>query len=237
MRTMSKHMAVLALWAFSQTAVQAALSEYQGSASLTYTLSSVSGGDPSLLAVTLDFESDVANSYKSLSGDGQVTVSYPYPPPPPIEFEVGQSATALFSARGEVNNGEVTAQHVGLFRLALANTSSADTYQVSFGLDFSLSASATGQGAESQVSLEYFLEDPNTKYIQAYAHYLVGPNDLISDGDTWLLTLAPGEERVLTAQAGIYGNLQAVPLPAAAWLFLTAGAAILGLARRVRQIP
>lgn len=235
----------LSCLALAAPAAEAALSSYDGSATLTYTINSIvnttNPGDLSGLNITGSFENVVGSSFAILGGDGSAASS---------SLDFGPAAVSspfsyTFSTFGDVNNGTVTASHLGSFWLNFASLGS-DSYAISVTLDYQLNAAASGQAADNAVHLDYF----NLDHTGSNDYTFSGLGDVLAvagmaptDSTTassgvFNFTLAGGAGAwaALVGDVTISGNLEAtaVPLPPAIWAFL-AGCATLFRARSTRQ--
>lgn len=156
----------------------------------------------------------------------------------------GSSFGQSFGASGNVSNNNATAYFLAtqgpqsildpsLANLFLKNNSATDTYQIDITLDYSLSANASGDFANTDISLEYYslnsLEFSGFDF--AYASAFLSPyGETRSNSVLLSLILAPGAMEALYTDVTINGYIEAaaspVPLPAAVWMFLSALIAI-----------
>jgi hypothetical protein len=230
-----------ALTAFSvYTPSVAAVTYCEGFATLTYTIDSIANiTDPnSEVGPTVlgTFEQlGEPDSFVFTTGDGTVTALNPSAGP--LALNVGDTFSYTFSTSGEVNNGTVDAMHAGRFALNLDNPGP-DDFQVGVTLDYQLSATVGGQSAASTVGLDYFNHDgTHAGGGSAFAQIPLFPTYEVS-GTSGLLAfaLSSGGSASLSADVTISGNLEAVPVPAAVWLF---GSAIcgFGLLKRRSRLP
>ena len=171
------------------------------------------------LAITGLFEQ--ANSYNGIiNGDGSVAAVFPAGSPTVTD---GNYAFDLFSASGHAANGEVTgSSYTGWYSLGFTNQNSL-TRSISLTLNYALVASASGQFADSSVSLDYYMDsDPS---VNVFLNASVFGQAKAADNGSKAITfnLDPGETKTFYSDVTINGNVLAspVPLPAAVWLFLT----------------
>lgn len=218
-----------------------ASSELTSFATVTFTIDSINNLttpgliSPSDFGIFADFEQDNA-SYVNLSGDAAINDNNPaqFGSVPLI---TGTQFSHTFSITGSVNNGTFESYHLGLYGLSLLNSGLSDTYAVDLSFSYLLSASATGQNADTDVNIDYFSdEDPafvGSDYVN-HANIFGFPVTTATNAKGFSMTLAPGEAGYYLADVVIKGNLMAapVPLPAAAWSFLAGLLGILGLKRR-----
>ncbi|NOT10789.1 MAG: hypothetical protein HOP23_02980 [Methylococcaceae bacterium] len=151
----------------------------------------------------------------------------------------GNTFSQTFGASGSVSNDNATAYFLAtrdpllsgdpsLANLFLRNNSLTDSYQLGITLDYTLSASASGDVANTDVSLDYYsLNSPSFEgFALAAASAFIAPFGETTSNSVFLsLTLNPGDFEALSADVTINGYIQAaspVPLPAAFWLFFSA---------------
>ncbi len=204
----------------------AALSEYRASAELSYALTAIEGGDPSGLSAVLRFEPLYSHVY--LEGDGTVRADNPSVS---VSLGLGEPVLHTFAASGEVNDGRVDARHAGRYVLDLANSSS-EVYTVELAWSYRLSAQALAQGASSAssiVSLDYWQENYSFFDYDLVFADVIQAEAVREGGKPLAFTLPPGANLAFYASLVIESNLEAmpVPVPAALWLF---GGVLLGWA-------
>lgn len=203
-----------------------ASSSFQSQAILTFTINQITNddnpGSTAGLNISASFEQTQADS--SITGDGIVNDSNPSYGPTPL---VGTSFPHTYIVGGNVDNGSVDSSHIGLSGLSFSNTG-ADHYYIEVTLNYELSATTTGEYADSTVSLDYFNTDFSFSGFDSINASIFGtPSDSVSGASpVYSFILNPGDSQSFSGQVGITGALQAsgtvVPIPAAAWLFLSA---------------
>lgn len=166
----------------------------------------------------------------------------------------GSSFSQSFGASGNVSNNNATAYFLAardpqsildpnLANLFLRNNSLTDSYQIDIALDYSLSANAGGDFANTDISLEYYSLNSVefSGFDIAYASAFLSPyGETRSNSVLLSLILAPGAIEALYTDVTINGYIEAsaspVPLPAAVWMFLSALMAI-RLSMRRGSVP
>jgi hypothetical protein len=96
-------------------------------------------------------------------------------------------------------------------------------------LNYQLSAAASGQFADSNINMDYYLGSDVPVNVALNASVFDQANAAKNSFDTIVFNLDPGSSMTFHSDVTIDGNLSAspVPLPAAAWSFL-AGLLVLG---------
>ncbi len=228
-----------------------AAANFSSYASVTYTIDSLSNltnaGVFSGLDIGGSFILAPSGVSQYITGTGSVTASAFDAVTTAITAAVGSSYTRTFQLDGSASNhGFVFSNYLAYFDTAFNNLSTTDTYTVGLTLSYALSASATGDEALTDVTVNYFAEHYNAALDMTAdptfsgADY-AGTNQSLStaallNSQAFNFTLAPGEFEALYASAGVTGTLQAspVPLPSAVWLFASALLAIPGLKKATR---
>jgi len=218
-----------------------ASSELASSAKITFTIDNISNlTQPGLinpvdLGIFGSFEQD-GSSYAYLNGDASINDNNP------SELSQFSSLPELifshtFAINGSANDGSLESYHLGFYGLSLYNNGLTDTYTVDLGFSYLLSASAAGQNADTDVSIDYFSDEDlsfvGSDYV-THSNIFGFPVSTANNSGTFSITLAPGAAGFYLADVVINGNLTAapVPLPAAAWLFLAGLLGILGVKKR-----
>ena len=211
--------------AISAPNAEAALSSYTGSATLSYTIDSIinltNPGDLSNLQMDATFEQlGAPYSIELVTGDGKVTANSPG-----VGIQTVSSPYAFtFSTSGDVNNGTVNASNLGSFWLGFTNLGT-DSYQIGVTLNYGLNATASGQGADSTVHLDYYNQDSSFSGFDDALAFSGFPPAATQSGSSgaFLFTLAGAGSEFLAGDVTISGNLEAtaVPLPPAIWFFLS----------------
>jgi len=202
---------------------EAALSTYSGSATLTYTINSITNttnpGNLGDLVVTGFFEQQGGPaSHVITSGDGAVNAANAAFPSAPVTSPWSHS----FTTSGSVTDGVVDASHLGWFSLDFANQGT-DLFNISVTLTYQLDANAAGESAASLVHLDYFNTSASFSGSADAVASSIAQNVASTPGTSAVFNFslaALGTESLLS-DVTITGNLQAsaVPLPAAVWLF------------------
>ena len=217
---------------FTANTAQAANSQFLSSANVVFSINNIINlTNPGFvsedeLAIVSFFEQD-SNSTAFLSGDAVISAENSPISGESMSLLPGSIFSKTFSVNAGVNNGAVDSNHLGYFGLALINSpESLDEYQIDFELSYSLSSYANGQYADTGVTIEYFSEEDNLFYGSDYiTHSSIFGTPGISANNTssFSIVLTPGSAAFYLADVVITGNLTAapVPLPAAAWLFLS----------------
>jgi hypothetical protein len=228
-----------------------AAANFSSYATVTYTIDSLSNltnaGDFSGLDIGGSFVLAPNGVSQYITGTGSVTASAFDAEPTAITAAVGSSYTRTFQLDGSAsNNGFVFTNYLAYFDTAFSNLSATDSYNVGLTLSYTLSASATGDEALTDVVVNYSAEHYNAAFDMTadptfFGADYAGTNQSLStafllNSQAFNFTLAPGEFEALYASAGINGTLQAspVPLPSAVWLFASALLAIPGLKKATK---
>jgi len=210
-----------------------ASSAFTSYATLTYTINSivnnVTPGDLSALVITGSFEQSVADSV--LTGDGAISDTNPNVGPLTI---VGNTFSNTFAVNGSVSNGTVASHHLGNYVLSFVNNGT-DDYSINVTLAYTLSADASGEGADSDVTLDYFNADYSFSGYNAVNASVFGtPTNSVTDSAIYSFALPGSSYQNYSADVVINGTLQAtaVPIPAASWLFISSLAGLIALGKR-----
>ncbi|CAD6878247.1 hypothetical protein [Methylomonas albis] len=223
-----------------------AAASYSSSAAVGYSITVLNStnptaGDNTGLAILGTYlqPSDDGSFYAAVSGDGQ----YQAHSPSPAAVAVTSIFNGTFTANGSAALGSVDSLHTGLFGLEFSN-SGPYSYNLAVNLDYALQASAYGEFADSSISFDYWDEAGSISGFDyasaaAFTGYL-DDQQSASNTVTWYFTLAAGATEQLYAQVGIQSHLESadaspVPLPGAAWLFLTSMMTGLALLDRRKQ--
>lgn len=171
------------------------------------------------LAITGLFEQ--ASSYNGIiNGDGSVAAVFPAGLP---TVTGSNYAFDLFSVSGHAANGEVAgSSYTGWYSLGFTNQS-LSAMSVSLTLNYALAAIASGQYADSSVSLDYFINNDPSANVFLNASVLGQPKAEDNGSKVITFNLDPGTTQTFHSDVTINGNVSAspVPLPAALWLFLS----------------
>ncbi|MDD2738903.1 MAG: hypothetical protein PHR94_08205 [Methylomonas lenta] len=219
-----------------------ASSEFGSSAAIGFSIEGISndtdvsglGVITSDLGISGSFGQDIP--YDILTGDASINDLNPdeFSEIPPL---VGNSYEHTFSIFGSVNNGSAESYHLGLYGFTLFNLSTIDTYTFNLGFSYLLSASASGENSDTDVSIDYYSdEDLSFTGFDYLYHSSVfgGPVPDVGNSGLFAITLAPGEAAFYLADVSITGNLMAtpVPLPGAVWFFVSGMFGVFGLKKR-----
>jgi len=171
------------------------------------------------LAITGLFEQ--ASSYNGIiNGDGSVAAVFPAGLP---TVTGSNYAFDLFSVSGHAANGDVSgSSYTGWYSLGFTNQS-LSAMSVSLTLNYALAAIASGQYADSSVSLDYFINNDPSANVFLNASVLGQPKAEDNGSKVITFNLDPGTTQTFHSDVTINGNVSAspVPLPAALWLFLS----------------
>jgi hypothetical protein len=215
-----------------------AASSFNSSSEVSFTLMGIANltnsGDLSNLDVSGAFSLDTSSSITSnsiLLNYNSTSLANP--------VAAGDGFSQSFGVSGSVSNTNATAYFLAardpqaaldpnLANLFLRNNSLTDVYQIDIALDYSLTANASGDFANTDISLDYYsLNTPAfSGFDYAYASAFLSPyGETISNSAFLSLILAPGEMDALFTDVTINGYIEAsaspVPLPPAIWPFLT----------------
>jgi hypothetical protein len=165
----------------------------------------------------------------TISGDGSVTTIFPNRSP--VVTTSGDYKFDSFSAQGNASNGDVFGSiYTGWYSLDFTNQS-LSAMTVSLTLNYQLLATASGQFADSNINMDYYMGSDVPVNVAVNASVFDQENATKNSFDTIVFNLNPGSSMTFHSDVTIDGNLSAspVPLPAAAWLFLLG---LLVMARR-----
>jgi hypothetical protein len=157
-----------------------------------------------------------------ISGDG--TIAAIFPAGTPVVTTSGDYVFDPFSAQGNASNGDIFGSiFTGWYSFNFTNQS-LSAMTVSLTLNYQLSAAASGQFADSNVNLDYYLENDVPVNVALNASVFDQANAAINGLDSVVFNLDPGSSKTFHSDITIDGNLSAtpspVPLPAASWSFL-----------------
>jgi len=220
-----------------------ASASYDSRVSLSYSItvldsSNPTGGDHTGLNILGTYlqPSDDSSFYAAVSGDGQYLAHSPNP----AAVAVAGSFNGTFTTTASAVLGSIDSLHTGLFGLEFSN-SGPYGYSLAVNLNYALQASVHGEYANSSIFFDYWdgagsLSGFDYVSAAAFTGYL-DDQQSATNTVTWHFTLAAGATQQLYAQAGIQSHLESadaspVPLPGAAWLFLSGMMASLALTGR-----
>lgn len=220
---------------------QAQSANFSGSATITYTITSIANldnpGDHAALDISGLFELAPPPDYSViLSGDGTLNNQTPNLGP----ISVGNSFSHTFSINGHANDGSVDSSHLGLFSLILSNGAN-DSFNIGVKMDYLLNATVQGDYANSEVSMEYLDSGDNFSGSDFVAANFAGDNTS-KTGSTGILNFALGPSgsasgsQELWTDVRIAGYVQAspVPLPASCYMLLSGLAGIFSFSKSRR---
>jgi hypothetical protein len=174
---------------------------------------------PSDLLINGSFQQALADN-GMISGDGSVAAIFPAGLP---TVTGGNYVFDLFSVSGHATNGEVAgSSYTGWYNLGFTNQS-LSAMSVSLTLNYALAAAASGQFADTNVSLDYYMNNDPSVNVFLNASVFGQANAANNDAKVITFNLDPGSTQTFHSDVTINGNVSAspVPLPAAVWLFLT----------------
>jgi hypothetical protein len=178
-----------------------ASSELTGSATISFSIDNISNlTNPGFisnddLAIFGSFEQD-SSSYAYLNGDAVINQDNPVVSGA-LPLLSGAFFTHTFSINGQAHNGSMESYHLGLYGLGLSNAeSSSGTYKIDLSFAYSLLASAAGQYADTDVSIEYFSDEDaafnGSDYVN-HANIFGFPLAAASNSGGFSIILAPGQ--------------------------------------------
>ena len=207
-----------------------ASSTFSSNATVTYT---ITGNVSGVQIQGLFKQAAPPDYYVATSGDGTVTANNP--DVGPIVIGGSNSFSNNFAVSGSVNNGTVTSHHQGNFDVKFTNTDTV-SHLINVKLDYQLNAAASGEFADSNVTVDYFNGNNSFTGQDAVNASVFALANVSKSGSSGLFnfTLAPNVSEHLYAYLTINGNLEAaqVPVPGAFWLFASAMAGMGVIGRR-----
>jgi hypothetical protein len=214
---------------------------YDSSATILYTLNSVSNTNPgnpndlSTLSITAAFQqlTDTADFYAYTTGDGAYLSNTP---DIPATLLTANSFNSTFAVSGDsANYGAIQTENSGLFSLNFTDTGT-DSYTIDVTLSYVLTAIAQGLYANSAIFLDYWDSNNNLSgadYIGAGTYPGYSNDNENQPGNAELVfTLTPGSTNSFYAQVAISSVLDTtsnsattLPIPSGSGLFLSGLAA------------
>ncbi len=230
------------LIALSAISIQSAhaISTYSNTATYSFTISAVNANSNSnslahlaigdaiddgteIFTSTLDFLPEFASASSTQLSTLEDFSSY------------GASYSQTYQAGDSILNGSAASEYLGEYIQTFANKSSdaLDVYDITFDYSYTIESNATGQNADSEISIalsdySYVLDYSDL----AHASTAESSNKTASGNGSFSFSLNPGEFNILLVETSMTGNLEAVapvPVPAAFWLFGSALMAIPGI--------
>lgn len=205
-----------------------ALSSFNSSAAVTYTLNSINNltnsGSVAGLTITGAYDLDAFSTSEFFTGDGTASASPLATGPNVLTAVAGSSFTETMLASGNAGIGSVDAFYLGLFGLNFDNTST-DTFQISVQLDYALSTNSNGENAASDIILDYYneLDDfGGFDSVAAATPFTLSDSSSANPSVIYSFTLNGNSFDALYVDAAFSGTLISttpVPVPAALWLF------------------
>lgn len=202
-----------------------AVSSFDNSATLTYTINSIvnmdNPGDLSGLTINGFFELDDSQTETEYTGNGTSSISHSdwyYGP------AVGNVFSKTFSLSGSVGNGDVFSNYFFFFDLEFVNASN-DSFAIDVDFAYTLSVNTVGENAANEIYLDYGELLTNDAFFRDISAFATG-SDQVTESHTFSFTLGAFEEQLIWADVMQRGTVSAVPVPAAIWLF---GSALFGL--------
>lgn len=219
----------------------AANATFNSSASLTYSIVSITNlshaNQLDGLTISASFTqaeivpyetAGFTDSFVKNSGDGSVIANNPDVSLSPL---AGSLFAHEFAVSGHAGNGSVESHHFGTYSLGFENLTT-DSYSIVVSLAYQLNPTASGQLADSHVSIDWY-----SSYSANWGSYFVAAGgDPVGDPGPvqFSFTLGANASETVNADVAINANLAAspVPLPAAVWTFLAGLLGVLGAKKR-----
>ncbi|WP_431065112.1 hypothetical protein [Methylotuvimicrobium sp.] len=202
-----------------------AVSSFESSATLTYTINSIvnldNPGDLAGLTVNGSFELEDSQTYTEYTGNGTSSISHSDWYYGPVD---GNVFSKTFSLSGSVGNGDVTSNYLVFFDLEFINASN-DSFAIDVDFAYDLSVKTVGEDVFAEMFLDYGEELTNEYFSEDLSMFETG-TDQLTGSHKFLFTLGAFEDQLILADVNQFGTASAVPLPAAIWLF---GSALFGL--------
>ncbi len=202
-----------------------AVSSFDSSATLTYTINSIvnldNPGDLSGLTVNGVFELDDSQTETEYTGNGTSSISHSdwY-----YGLVDGNVFSKTFSLSGFAGNGDATANYMTFFDLEFINNSN-HSFAIDVDFAYTLSVNTVGEDVFSEIFLDYGDVLTNQYFFKDLSVFATG-GDQLTGLHKFLFTLGAFEEQLILADVRHSGTVSAVPVPAAIWMF---GSALFGL--------
>lgn len=223
----------------------AAASTFQASVSSQFELLSIENlttpGELAELFVTA--ETSLFDRQIDTQGGASASVTGDFAAVPPTPLTAGDGFMQVSGVFGATNgpNQSAFAFHQTNGAVSFVNASLTDTFaiefSISYDLDTAVSTKQTGDDAFASALINVFLasafETGGLVVNQAVASFPDFSDPGLALTDVFSLTLLPGESDFVDIEIDTQGNITTVPLPATAWLLLTA---VAGLAA-TRRVP
>lgn len=198
-----------------------AVSSFESSATLTYTINSIVNLDNpsglSGLTVNGSFELEDSQTYTEYTGNGTSSINHSDSYYGLVE---GNVFSKTFSLSGSVGNGDVTSNYLVFFDLEFINASN-DSFAIDVDFAYELSVNTVGEDVFAEMFLDYGEELTNEYFFEDLSVFETG-TDQLTGSHKFLFTLGAFEDQLILADVNQFGTASAVPLPAAIWLFVSA---------------
>lgn len=155
-----------------------------------------------------------------------------------VSLTSGSSFNHTFTLTNTVNDGYTESYQIGYFGFGLVNGfDSGSIYQIDFNFNYLLSAFGGGESADTEIYFDYYSDEDFTfsgfDYVNHSSIFGI-PAVTANDSGSFSIVLDPGVGAFYVAQAVITGNLYAspVPVPGAAWLFMSGLLTVFGFKKR-----
>ena len=228
LRTLSAAL-TLGVLSFGFAPAAMAISTYDAAASFSLTLTDVtdststqviSGWDVTAFGDGVVFLTEVGDA----SATGSISVI-----DPAISLSILDSITQSSNSSGSASNGLAATDALTDLEITVDNTSGQD---LTFSFDYSimLDANTTGE-ADASASVD-FLDDLGFVDILANVDAVDGSAGMLILNGRFAFDLADGEFNLISGFVDSFGSAEAVPVPAAGWLFGSGLLGLVGIARR-----
>lgn len=170
-------------------------------------------------------------SYSFLDGDGVISDANSN-----AVFSLGENHVfAVGGNAGLSSGGSVASSHLGGYQFQVTNNSATVSYTIDMQLNYDLAVFTSGEFADSDIVADFSDQAGWLENVYVYAATYDAPaSGAYGAVVVPSFSLAPGEIKTFYADVVIGGNLYAspVPLPAAAWLFLSGLLGVVGVKKR-----
>ena len=157
------------------------------------------------------------------------------------EADFGTNTTHLFSVQMDATAGYLMSQHRGSYWFVFAN-SDPGPHDLELTLNFDWSIILDGAYADSEIQLDLFDQDDLllgfARYDGAFSYIEALGDSSMTNGSGHFkhnFTLDGGDIAFFIAELSVIGTLQPVPLPGAAWLFMSGVLAMFGYGKHRRS--
>jgi len=206
-----------------------AASSYDATAELTFTLTDVTGNQ-----IASDWSVSALGDYTACcfaNDSGAATAAFDFNViDPAVSLSIGDAVTQTSNSSGSASNGFADSAAFTELDITITNDSSqALTFSFSYDAILSGLTTVTAPGDVASAEAAVFMEDNNTIYADAASTFGNGEIMLFGEFD---LALDPTEMMVISIGVDSEGFAEAVPVPAAVWLFGSGLLGLVGIARR-----